>query len=207
MGFITVPNSIVTGAYVDAGKLNENFLVFTDGLQKGQKDASVNNVSADRLEPATLVIGGDRDITGAIKGKRIYLPTHKWNGSTNFTSSVSDYRPYRLSTATLSWNVSGFVMNRPGSIIGLHGYVECTSYSAQGTVAISPIKNGTAYSGIDAIDFDITSATIYEDSAAYSRGVYTFVAGDIISVNFDVSVATTSNTTSGSIILEVILDA
>lgn len=204
MGFITIPNSIVTGTYVRGGKLNENFLAFTDGLSKGTKDISVGNVQASRIDPSALTVGGDRTVGGAAKGQRIIIPLHKWNASTVFGTQGGVN--YRASSVNTTRSLSAAVMSRPGSIVSIRGYIECTAYTAQRTINVEIRKNNSTVSGPAGLDFDITATGIYEDSEEFSRNTYTFVKGDALSFWCTVSASGTA-TTSGSLVMEVILDS
>jgi len=204
MAFVAVPYSITTGSNVDAGRLNTNFAAFTVGLSFGQKDINVDAVEASRLVATTLSVG-DRKPQASLRGQRLIIACHKWNGVTLNFPNPNKYRPYNLGTTHDVLPLGSVPMIRSGSIVSARGYVHCSAYAARTTVSISPHLNGTVYSGIASLNFDLTATGDYEASATYSRGQYTFPAGSFIGFNWNVTAAGDVQT-HGSLILEVVLD-
>lgn len=200
MTYITMPNSILTAAFVQAAKLNENFTTVQDGLSDGTKEVNVASVTA------TAVVGDSLNAEGVATfeqadGHRSLINMHSMNNTANL-----DYANGYLSALqgiSQSANDYPVVMISSGSIIGANILINCTAHTSTVVAGFGIYKNKN--SQVTMGTFNVNTAAVHNSANTFTRGVHTFSPGDQLSVYR--TLTTAGNVTCDmSITMEVVFD-
>lgn len=157
-------------------------------------DSSTDTISGN------VTVSGDLSVGTLIKGSRQFL---KWS-FINYADTDVPFLPVnsQVAIAELTDEI-GFLMLRPGSIVGYSLYSRCTTFVSNKSYVISLLKNGSAFS--PAINFASVSHTGLGFTSTYgtiARGTNTFNEGDVIGATLDVTGANATSIYS-SILVEI----
>ena len=188
MGYITIPNTITTGANILPGPLNDNFTAIADGLSDQTKAIEVAEVTASELDQTNLTVV-DRKVQADFYGNRLIIYPHKCDVISGMFGHVFMATNTPAGGAAWEWDPSAFIATRDGSILSIawHMYITYVGGSGSNAISVSPHINETVVAGAATLDYTIDGSSVgavVTEVETYSRGAYTFSAGDAIGLYF-----------------------
>lgn len=170
--------------------------IYITSLDDGHMDVEAD-IAIDLNQDTNVT--GDLDVSGEIKGSKMMI-TMGWNG----TSSGTNRDMYGAGIA-FGGDTSkrGYVMTQSGSVVGVSMCVDINAYTS-GDVKVAVMKNGTELCSSQFTPSGVSDGQTTYDN--FSRGTYTFVAGDVLWLRRTLVGATGITTDDLYGMMEVVLD-
>lgn len=186
MTYIIQPNSITTGSLIEAGKLNENFSVFQQGIVGGTYQADPASIAASFVGAADMEISGDRTLTKAGGGQRAMITLHTISNTDGLGTS-NGYMLVSGGEGSLT-NKAQVMMVRSGSVLGATLSIDCLSHNSTVVNNYNVVKTtGDPWSPdlsyIPLGQYSVNTAAKFGTNAVYARNTYQFAPGDSLSLH------------------------
>ncbi len=168
---LTAIGNITVGGTVDGRDLQTDGAKL-DGIEASADVTDPTNVTAaGALMSSGGTITGDLTVDGEIKGSRMLLFGGNTGTSMNADSSLNAVGSVKLLTG------DGYVMPRPGSIVGGSFLTDIIAFTSSGTLRLQLIINDANAMFVTTTISSTGKKSIFNTQA---RGLDTFVAGDRI---------------------------
>ena len=122
----------------------------------------------------SLQIDRDLLVKGEIKGSRAVFNFGEATGSSSATWYMDTVNGVAMSTTR------GYVMHRPGSVVGASVQCNCTSDAGTAVMRIHILINGTL--SISTATNNVTATGVWSNYEKFDRHIYPFAAGQFLSV-------------------------
>jgi hypothetical protein len=132
-----------------------------------------------------LTINNDLTIDGEIKGSRAVFNFGEATGSSSATWYMDTVNGVTMSTTR------GYVMHRPGSVVGASVQCNCTNDAGTATMIITVLLNGSIL--VQTSSTSVTSTGVWSNYEKFGRNTYSFTAGQFISIAISRTGASSTN--------------